>query len=96
MVLLRLLSTDYAVTTAAGEDSTCPDSDFTEAVKVGFVDGTPHQLAVTPNVKVTGRESRVPLQYHEMCELLQVLKERGSLLGSSTFKGHRSAFLIRK
>ena len=97
VVLLRLLSTDYAVSASTpSATGKCTESDFEEAVKVSYVDGTPHQLATMAHIKVTGRESRVPLQYYEMCELLLLLKERGCSLGSSILKGHRAAYLRRK
>ena len=106
IILLRLLSTEYAVTTttttsgssSSSNSSTMSDQAalcFTEAVKVGYIAGTPTSLSITPHLKITGREARVPLQYHELVEILALLRERGALLGSSTYKGHSAAYLAK-
>lgn len=100
LILLRLVSSSCAV-----HPSSSSSAPFQEALMVRFAWGPASQLLSknTNNrsssnskcgssgklARVTGREARVPLAYHDLVQLLSLLIKRSQDLGESSAQGQR-------
>jgi hypothetical protein len=98
VMLMRVISTNYAVcdngnsSGGGGGDDDGAESVFVDALKVAYCVGVPGQQQQQQEqqchiLSPTGREARVPLQYHELVALVATLDERRGLSGAGVLKG---------
>ncbi len=93
VILMRVISTNYAVcdngNSSGGGGGA--ESVFVDALKVAYCVGVPGQQQQQQQqchiLSPTGREARVPLQYHELVALVATLDERRGLSGAGVLRG---------
>jgi hypothetical protein len=88
ILLLRVLSKEYAVATNDTEPSLEHTTKFTfaPAIKISYSIGTISQLSLK------GNETRIPLQYDELDSVCTQLASRSCTFGPSIFKGQSMTY----
>ena len=89
-IIIKLVSPDYRTslptTSSTAVKSTALSLCLVDCVKVSFSVG-----AVVD--AIAGNEARLPLQFHELQQVIAALQERSARMGPSPFKGQTLSYL---